>query len=144
MCLPSCVPCVLPQSVRLLPDPPVLSGGAELRLWVGAGGAPGGELAALHDGTHAGAHGADVRGRPVALQQAVQPATQRRPRQAGVGLRLLHCPQTHRQPQHGVQAVEALLHVGVLGRAAVQPQGVLWTPGGEGGGEGGGERREEW
>lgn len=125
LCLPSFVP-LLHQSVRLLPDPSVVSGWAQFRFGVGAGGAPDGVAASLHDGTGAGAHRAHVRGRPVALQQPVQPATQRRPRQAGVGLGLLHGAQAHRQPQHRVEAVEALLHVGVPGRAGVQPQSVLW------------------
>lgn len=110
-----------------LPDPSILSWRFQLGLGVGAGRAPDGEVAALHDGTSTGAHGADIRSRPVALQQPVQPAAQRRSSQAGVGLRLLYCTQAHWQPQHRIQAVETLLHVGVPERASVQPQGVLWT-----------------
>lgn len=123
---------VLPQSVRLLPYPPVLSGQAQFGFRVGAGGAPRGEAAALHDRTGAGAHRADVRGGPVALQQPVQPATQRCPRQTGVGLGLLDSAQAHRQLQDRVEAVEALLHVGVLGWSTVQPQSVLWSSTAEG------------
>lgn len=121
MCLPSCNPLL-----QLLPDPAVLSGWLQFGLGVGAGRAPDGVAATLHDGTGAGSHRADVCGRPVALQQPVQPATQRRSGQAGVGLGLLDRAEAHWQPQYWVQSVEALLHVGVSCRAAVQPQGVLW------------------
>lgn len=135
-CPPSCVP-LLRQLARLLPDPSVSSGRLQFRLGVGAGRAPDGDAAALHDGTGAGSRRADVCGGPVALEQSIQPATQRRPREAGVGLGLLHRAQAHREPQHRVQAVETLLHVGVSGWTAVQPQGIIW---GGGGGDGESER----
>lgn len=58
------------------------------------------------------------------LQQPVQPLAQGCPRQARVGLRLLNGTEADGQPQHWVQAVEALLHVGVSGWSRVKTLGV--------------------
>lgn len=100
-------------------------------LGVGAHGAPGILGAGLHDGTGAGAHGADVGCLPQLAHQAVQPQLQLRAGQGGVALRLLHVVQADGDVEHRVEAVEALLHVAVLGRPVVELQGVVCVGGGE-------------
>lgn len=119
--------CSLPSAHKrpVLPEPAVGLDRPQLRLGVGAEGAPGRLAAGLHDRAGAGARGADVHGGPHAAHQRVQPPLQRRARRRRVPARLLHLRGAHRQAEDGVQAVETLLHVGAAGGPVVQPQGLL-------------------
>lgn len=136
-------PAGLPSSWRswLLPDAAVGSSRwSQVGLGVRAQRAPGILGAGLHDGAGGGAHGADVGRLPQLAHQAVQPLLQLGAGQGGVALGLLHVAQADGDVEHRVQAVEALLHVAVLGRPVVQLQGVVCVGGG--GWEGAREKRE--
>lgn len=119
----------------LLPDAAVGARRPQLGFGVRAQGAPGVLGASLHDGAGGGAHGADVGRLPQLAHQAVQPALQLHAGQGGVPLGLLHVAQADGDVEHRVEAVEALLHVAVLGRPVVELQSILWR-GEERGGEG--------
>lgn len=92
---------------------------------VGAHGAPRVLGASLHDGAGGGAHGADVGCLPQLAHQAVHPAFQLLAGQRRVPLGLLHVAQADGDVEHGVEAVETLLHVAVLGRPVVELQSII-------------------
>lgn len=112
----------------VLPEPAVGFDSPQLRLGVGAEGAPGRLAAALQDGAGTGAGGADVHGRPHPAYQGVQPALQHCARGRRIPPRLLHLGRADGQAEDRVQALEALLHVGAAGGPVVQLQRLLWKP----------------
>lgn len=114
------------RAQRTLPQAPVGFDGAQLGLGVGAEGAPGGLGTALQHGAGRGAHAAHVHGRPDAADQRVHPGVQAGAHEPRVALGLVGAGRAHRDVQHRVQALEALLHVRVLWRPAVQLDGFLW------------------
>lgn len=110
----------------MLPQAAVGFDGAQLGLGVGAQGAPGSLGTALQDRAGRGAHTADVHGWPDAADQRVHPGVQAGSHEPRVALGLVGAGGADGDVQHGVQALEALLHVGVLWRPAVQLDGFLW------------------
>lgn len=109
----------------VLPEPAVRFDGPQLRLGVGAEGAPGRLAAGLHDGAGSGARGADVHGGPHPTYQRVQPALEARASRGRVPASLLHLGRADGQAEDGVQALEALFHVGAAEGPVVQPQCLL-------------------
>lgn len=109
----------------LLPDASISPRRPEVGFGVGAHGAPGVLGAGLHDRAGGGAHGADVGRLPQLAHQAVHPVFQLLAGQRRVPLGLLHVAQADRDVEHGVEAVETLLHVAVLGRPVVELQSVI-------------------
>lgn len=108
-----------------LPDSPVGSGWAQLRLWVRAERAPCRFPACLHHRTATGTYCTHVHSRPHLAHQTVHPALELRPRKTGVELRCLHLAQMDRDVEDGIEAVETLLHVAVLGGPVVHSQNIL-------------------
>lgn len=115
----------------LLPDAPVRPRRPQVGFGVGAHGAPRVLGAGLHDGAGGGAHGADISGLPQLAHKAVHPAFQLLAGQRGVPLGLLHVAQADGEVEHGVEAVETLLHVAVLGRPVVELQSIICRDVGE-------------
>lgn len=114
----------------MLPDASVSAWRPKMGLGVRAQGAPRVLQAGLHDRAGGGAHGADVGCLPQLSHQAVYPALQLLARQGRVPLGLLHVAQADRNVEHGVEAVETLLHVAVLGRPVVELQSIVCKDGG--------------
>lgn len=110
----------------LLPDAPVGAWRSEAGFGVWAQGAPGVLGAGLHDGAGGGAHGADVSRLPQLAHQAVEPVLELLAGQRRVPFGVLHVAQADGDVEHGVEAVETLLHVAVLRRPVVELQGILW------------------
>lgn len=110
----------------MLPQAAVGFDRSQLRLGVGAEGAPGCLGTALQDGAGRGPHAADVHGRPDTADQRVHPGVQAGAHQPRVALGLVNTGCADGDVQDGVQALEALLHVGVLWRPAVKLDGFLW------------------
>lgn len=106
----------------VLPEPAVGFDCPQLRLGVGAEGAPGCLAAGLHDWAGAGACGTDVHGSPHPAHQRVQPALQHGAGRGRVPPSLLHLGGVDGQAEDRVQALEALLHVGAAEGPVVQPQ----------------------
>lgn len=104
----------------MLPEPAVGFDCPQLRLGVRAEGTPGRLAAGLHDWAGGGAGGADVHGGPHAAHQRVQPVLQRSAGGGRVPPSLLHLGRADGQAEDGVQALEALLHVGAMGGSVVQ------------------------
>lgn len=109
----------------VLPEPAVGFDCAQLRLGVRAEGAPGRLAAGLHDWADGGACGTDVHGGPHPAHQRVQPALQCGAGGRGVPPSQLHLGGVDGQAEDGVQALEALLHVGAAEGPVVQPQCLL-------------------
>lgn len=126
-------PPVQPEA-PLLPDAPVGVRRDQLGLGVGAERAPGGLGAGLHDGagcSRSPCHGGGTHRThlPHCTHQTVYPVLQGGASQGGVALSLLHLAQVYRDVEHGVEAMEALLHITVLGWSVVELQRVLWGGG---------------
>lgn len=129
----------------LLPDASISPRRPEVGFGVGAHGAPGVLGAGLHDRAGGGAHGADVGRLPQLAHQAIHPVFQLLAGQRRVPLGLLHVAQADRDVEHGVEAVETLLHVAVLGRPVVELQSVICRKvGGDKRGSSEAERRERF
>lgn len=109
----------------MLPEPAIRFDRPQLRLGVRAEGAPGRLAADLHDAAGRGARGTDVHGSPHPAHQRVQPSLQHCALGGCVPPCLLHLGGADGQAEDGVQALEALLHVGVAEGPIVQLQCLL-------------------
>ena len=92
---------------------------------VGAHGAPWVLGAGLHDGAGGWAGSADVGCLPQLAYKAIRPVFKLLARQCRIPLGLLHVAQADRDIEHGVEAVETLFHVAVLGWPVVELQGIV-------------------